>query len=90
MATLIRSNGVREEILPKSGVFECSELQAAVGGYIDMLTLPDGRVVVLNDEGKLDGLPPNEEATQLGRLAGIAEWDYVVGDVVVCSESELD
>lgn len=90
MATLIRSSGERLDLIPANDLFECEELQRAVGGYIDMLTLPDSSVLVFNDDGKLIGLPYNEEATRLARLAGIMPSDYVVGDVVLCSERELD
>ena len=38
---------------------ELSALQAAVDGYIDTVTLGNGIVVLVNEEGKLLGLPVN-------------------------------
>lgn len=39
---------------------ELSALQAAVGGYIETVTLPDsGLVVIVNEEGRYLGLPLN-------------------------------
>lgn len=34
-------------------------MQQAVGGYIETLTLPNGLLVVLDEEGRLKGLKPN-------------------------------
>ena len=34
-------------------------MQEFVGGYIEAVTLPDGKVIICNEEGKLLGLPYN-------------------------------
>lgn len=38
---------------------ELKPLQEAVGGYIECVTLPNGLVVICNEEGLLMGLPYN-------------------------------
>ena len=53
-----------------------SECQAAVGGMIEAVYLPDGRLMYVNEEGLLKGLPLNEMASD---IAG----KYIVGDVII-------
>lgn len=55
------------------------EAQALVGGYVEVVYLPDGRQMLIDEEGKLKRKPVNVEATMLyGRRN-----DVIVGDVVV-------
>ncbi len=69
MATIIYPNGLTSEVQPRNGHdFQLDELQAVVDGYIEMIPARDGRIIVLNDEGKRLGLPRNEQATQLAML----------------------
>lgn len=68
-------------------------LQKAVGGYIELVPMFDtvaveGRkvpaVVFCNEEGKLDGLPINPNATELwSNAAGYDLADVLVGPVAV-------
>lgn len=83
MAEIIRVDGTREPC----GV-TLPELQKAVGGYIEGVRLADGRMMYCNEDGKAQGLPVNEEATILGRAAGISSFDVVVGNVVVLTLEE--
>lgn len=57
-------------------------LQEAVGGYIEAVGVNDGYTIYLNEEGKLDGLPLNEQATRLTRGI-LSPFDLVAGDVVL-------
>ena len=41
------------------------EAQAFVGGYVECITWPNGDLLIVNEEGKLMGLPLNPEATLL-------------------------
>lgn len=60
-------------------------LQEAVGGWIEVVPTTDGRVMVLDEEGKLKGKKPNPTACKLyGRP------DPVVGDVVVMPDDYLE
>lgn len=49
-------------------------LQAEVGGLIECISFPNGCVVVCNEEGKLNGMPPNR------RLGA----DIICGPFFVC------
>ena len=74
--------------------FTLTELYNYVGEPIDISRLPDGRFMVFNDEGKLNQLPVNVEATIIYRAAwaGHSDWaanDTIVGDVLLCEAGEV-
>lgn len=83
MAQIIKTTGEIIETDPSNGTdFSLTELQAVVGGFIEVVHLPDGRLMVVNDEGKLNGLPVNPKASELYP-------DIIVGDVLVCEHYEI-
>ena len=66
MAQIIKANGEIKETQPSNGTdFSLTELQAVVGGFIEVVHLSDGRLMVVNEEGKLNGLPFNKKASEL-------------------------
>ena len=85
MATIIRADGTEEQLRDMS----LAALQGAVGGYIEIVPTNDGRLVVLDEEGKLKGKPVNRRATELTRGV-VADDDLIVGDVVVAGTNEID
>lgn len=91
MATLIRTNGSEEQVRPADGkYFTLEELQRYVGGFIEAVALPNGKTMIVNEEGKLDNLPYNQRATLLGAAAGTMPGDEVMGDVLVLSDDEWE
>lgn len=91
MATLIRTNGSEEQVRPADGkYFTLEELQRYVGGFIEAVALPNGKTMIVNEEGKLDNLPYNQRATLLGAAAGTMPGDEVMGDVLVLSNDEWE
>lgn len=81
MATFYRTDGSMETLTPPNGVHWClEELQALVGGYIEIAHTTDGRRMVLDEEGKLKHKPLNIAAT---RLYQHGQHDPLVGDVLV-------
>lgn len=90
MATLIKTNGSKTEIQPKNGSdFQLEELQKFVDGYIDIINLHNGQILVINDNAK-DVLDSNEEATEIAhKQNAIFWWDYICGDVVLCKDDEV-
>jgi len=57
------------------------DLQKMVGGYIQIVPNDHFEEVYVNEEGKLEGLPPNMTAT---KLLGIdPNWDTLAGNVVI-------
>ena len=72
MATLIKTDGSKLEIQPQNGLdFQLDELQKFVDGYIDIINLHNGDILVINDNGK-DVLDSNE--TQCYFWLGLYLW----------------
>lgn len=92
MARIIYSNGIEKAVEPKNGTdFSLEEMRDIVGGYIEIATIrnqfgerDEDNIMVVNEEGKLMGLPVNWKASQLHFFA-----DLIVGDVLVCRNSEV-
>lgn len=93
--TVYKTDGSVLQVEPKNGEsFSLEELRGFVGGYIDIQQLPKSKeIMVLNDEGKLAGLPKNDAATAVWKKAyPIADYqlnndELIVGDVLVCASS---
>ena len=90
MDRIIKVNGEVIETRPANGKdYTLEEMQGIVGGYIEMLWSADGKeVMVLNEEGKLDGLDCNDKATEWFE-ENYGDYDYVVGDVLICDQSHV-
>lgn len=85
MAEIIYAQGGTEPIKPKNGTdFQLEELREIVGGYIEVTYTKSGKLMIVNEEGKLIGLPFNPVATMLHKYN-----DEIVGDVLVCEPSEV-
>lgn len=90
MATILYTTGEKKEVHPvNSQYFSLKELQAVVGGYIENLRIDDNRIMVLNEDGKSMHLPYNSQATLLVSSI-LLNWDYIVGDVIICEDKELE
>lgn len=84
--TIYRSNGQIEERIFSKKNATLKEMQEVVGGYIEFVyLLKDNLVMVVNEEGKITGLPFNAKATQLVKECNIN--DIIVGDVLVINQS---
>ena len=54
---------------------------------IEILTMPDGRLMLLDEEGKLKGLEYNEEATIRAKDENlIYPSDFIVGNVIIVDD----
>ena len=83
MAYIINISGDETEFSPSEGNhFGLKELQEAVGGYIQLVTLKTGKILVVDEEGLLKNLPLNTKATI---LAG----QPIVGPAVICSADQI-
>lgn len=79
-----------EDYTPKNGkTFELDELQGIVGGYIEIIRLNDGRIIVVNEEGLSQGLPVNIEATNILRRDH-STAQYIVGTAIVCDADMVE
>ena len=62
-------------------------MQQAVGGYIEIIRFgSQEQMMVLDEEGKLKNKPINEVATLLANIPG----DYIVGDVLIAEDGEIE
>ena len=71
------------------------EAQAYVGGYVEGISFPNGDYLIINEEGKLIGLPFNEQASKLWKetfdndnyITG--RDDFVVGNAILIKKQAL-
>ena len=67
-----------------------------VGGMVEVVSMPNGALLLLNEEGKLMGLPLNEKASKLWKdtfdndnyITG--RKDYVVGPAILIKKQALN
>ena len=85
--TLYRSNGKIENISFESNQVTVKELQDCVGGHFEFVYLRDAKIMVVNEEGKLNNLPVNYQATLIARTV---INDFIVGDVLVIENKFVD
>jgi hypothetical protein len=97
MATYYKTNGEVKEVSPKNGKwFSYDELKEFVGGLIEIVPLPSGKSVVVNEEGKMIGLEKNEKASE----EWLKEYPYekypenndgtIAGDALIATDQELE
>lgn len=80
---IIRANGQNELVGDEVSL---ATLQRIVGGYIEVVAIPDGALVA-NEDGYSMGLPPNRAASMLAHASGRPM--SLVGDVVLLDREEL-
>ena len=89
MAYICKSNGEVIKTSPKNGKdFSLKELKEIVGGHIEVVNLGDDCMVV-NEEGKLIGLPFNLNATIVYHFSTNKIDEHIVGDVLVCPKEQI-
>ena len=82
---LLKTDGTVEPMPDKS----LSAMQKAVGGYIEIVGLPDGRMIVIDEEGKYKDYQINEKATELTKGL-LHEFDVIVGDAILAEKGEIE
>lgn len=87
-ALLVKPDGHHETVYSKGRHWVLDEMQKHVGGFIELASAKEpGWTLVINEEGKLKGLPVNEYATAL--YSG-GDWDPIVGDALYMLERMID
>lgn len=90
MAQIIKTNGETIDVKPKNGKdFKLRELQKIVDGYIEIVWLPNDKIMVVNEDGKLRGLETNVEATRIYYNV-FGYTDIIVGDVLICDANQVE
>jgi Domain of unknown function (DUF3846) len=86
MATIIRADGTREVLdAPRTGL-TLEQMQRAVGGFIEIVTVGgtwDRReILIVDEEGRLKGKPVNAYGTARYRGTPPRHAEVIVGDVI--------
>jgi hypothetical protein len=94
MATRWRVDGTSQVVFPKNGRdFSLEELKYYIGGgYIELVNLDSDSWMVVDEDGKSKNLPINHNATKLYLGTAVKNGyrsDVIVGDILVCSKSEI-
>ena len=91
LATVISPNGEIDSVaLPPDDEARLRKLQSLVGGYIEAVSLPDGRYMALNENGKDGPHNINDTATAIAHEAeAIMPSDYIAGVAVIVPEQVL-
>ena len=85
---LVKNTGVTIPIAPHNGkYYTLVELQAYVGGYIETVHFYNGKILIIDEDGKLKGKLPNHIAT--GWLVTEGYMDYVAGDALLIDGEHL-
>jgi hypothetical protein len=89
-AYILATSGEFTVISPANGTdFSLLECQNAVGGRIEIVDLRDGRIMIINEEGKfMCQLNINATLIALDRCA-LFPGDYICGDVIICGTDML-
>ena len=89
-AKIIYTDKEAEDYTPKNGkTFELTEMQEIVGGYIEPIRLNDGRMIIVDEEGKSKDKAVNIPATNILRRDHFTT-DYIVGTAIVCDADMLE
>ena len=89
-AKIIYTDKEAEDYTPKNGkAFALTEMQEIVGGYVELIRLNDGRMIIVDEEGKSKGKAVNIPATNILRRDHFTT-DYIVGTAIVCDADMVE
>lgn len=89
-AKIIYTDKEAEDYTPKNGkTFGLTEMQEIVGGYIEPIRLNDGRMIIVDEEGKSKDKAVNIPATNILRRDHFTT-DYIVGTAIVCDADMIE
>ena len=89
-AKIIYTDKEAEYYTPKNGkTFGKTEMCGIVEGFIDIIRLNDGRVIIVDSQGKALNKAVNIPATNILRRDHYTT-DYIVGTAIVCDADMID
>ena len=89
-AKIIYTDKEAEEYTPKNGkTFALTEMQEIIGGYIEPIRLNDGRMIIVDEDGKSKDKAVNIPATNILRRDHFTT-DYIVGTAIVCDADMIE
>lgn len=89
-AKIIYTDKEAEDYTPKNGrTFALTEMQEIIGGYIEPIRLNDGRMIIVDEDGKSKDKAVNIPATNILRRDHFTT-DYIVGTAIVCDADMVE
>ena len=89
-AKIIYTDKEAEDYTPKNGkTFALTEMQEIIGGYIEPIRLNDGRMIIVDEDGKSKDKAVNIPATNILRRDHYTT-DYIVGTAIVCDADMVE
>ena len=89
-AKIIYTDKEDEDYTPKNGkTFALTEMQEIIGGYVEPIRLNDGRMIIVDEDGKSKDKAVNIPATNILRRDHFTT-DYIVGTAIVCDSDMVD
>lgn len=89
-AKIIYTDKEAEGYTPKNGTtFELEEMQEIIGGYVEPIRLNDGRMIIVDEDGKSKNKAVNIPATNILRRDHYTT-DYIVGTAIVCDADMIE
>ena len=89
-AKIIYTDKEAEDYTPKNGkTFALTEMQEIIGGYVEPIRLNDGRIIIVDEDGKSKDKAVNIPATNILRRDHFTT-DYIVGTAIVCDADMID
>lgn len=90
MARLIEPGGSNLEVKPVSKRFTLKEMYDLVDcSIVEFVYLDDGRIMVIDEDGKINNKTMNSEATKAVKH-NLFPGDYIVGNALLCDPNEVD
>jgi Domain of unknown function (DUF3846) len=82
---ILKTTGEKIPVEPRNGNdFSLEELKTAIGGgYVETVPLSNGRMMIVDEDGRRKQLPLNVEASRLYAA------DIIVGDALVCDRRQI-
>ena len=78
---LITTEGIIKDLEFSKKMVTLKEMQDCVKGYIEFIYLPNNMIMVVNEEGKIDGLEINTPATTFLQSNDLPH--IIVGDALI-------
>jgi hypothetical protein len=85
---LVKCSGKPEKIEFSGKTVTLKEMQDCVKGYIEFIRLPNNTIMVVNEEGKINGLGLNTSATTFLQSNNLPH--IIVGDVLIIDAKFVD
>ena len=87
-ALIFKTTGEMVDVQYKDPI-KLDEMQEAVGGFIEPIYIPGGKVMLVNEDGKWQGLEPNLNATAYLKSSMDYFNDVIVGDALLLEQKDF-